>query len=223
MLAVKASRDAVNPRPKTPGFLFFIGTGSHRALVGEMAARRNQAFAGAVSVDFPLLGREYVDFVLERLAREGLERLPKAEAVMEAFEVLGRRPEELVKALRLTMMPVEGRVDARAALPAVARTLRAEAAGLELMKVDQMGRLASALFARVAAADDAARGLFGRESLSTYEAALGRTVSAEEVQRVLNALVEANLVMRRGHGLYELADPFVRTIIRERDALLRMP
>jgi hypothetical protein len=29
--------------------------------------------------------------------------------------------------------------------------------------------------------------------------------------------------MRRGHGLYELADPFVRTILREREALSRMP
>ncbi|MEX5624669.1 ATP-binding protein, partial [Pseudomonas syringae] len=45
MLALKAARDAINPRPNTPGHFLFIGTGSHRAMVNELTARRNQAFA----------------------------------------------------------------------------------------------------------------------------------------------------------------------------------
>lgn len=44
LLALKAARDAINPRPNTPGYFLFIGTGSHRAQVSEMTAKRNQAF-----------------------------------------------------------------------------------------------------------------------------------------------------------------------------------
>jgi hypothetical protein len=48
LLALKSARDAINARPGTPGHFIFIGTGSHRALVSELTARRNQAFAGAI-------------------------------------------------------------------------------------------------------------------------------------------------------------------------------
>jgi len=41
LLALKAARDAINPRPGTPGHFLFLGTGSHRALVSELTARRH--------------------------------------------------------------------------------------------------------------------------------------------------------------------------------------
>jgi hypothetical protein len=40
---------------------------------------------------------------------------------------------------------------------------------------------------------------------------------------VLNELMVANVVMRRGHGLYGLTDPFVQEIWRERNALMLPP
>ena len=80
LLALKAARDAINPRPGTPGYFLFLGTGSHRALVSELTARRNQAFAGATSLPYPVLDQEYVRHVLERLRSEGMEALPSEEA-----------------------------------------------------------------------------------------------------------------------------------------------
>lgn len=67
LLALKAARDAINPRPGTPGHFLFLGTGSHRALVGELTARRNQAFAAATSLPYPVLDQNYVRYVLARL------------------------------------------------------------------------------------------------------------------------------------------------------------
>jgi len=52
---------------------------------------------------------------------------------------------------------------------------------------------------------------------------LGREVRADEVQVVLTELMVANVVMRRGHGLYGLTDPFVQEIRRERLAPMRPP
>ena len=66
--ALKAARDAINPRPDTPGHFLFVGTGSHRALVGELTARRNQAFTGATSVAYPVLDKAYIAYLLDRLA-----------------------------------------------------------------------------------------------------------------------------------------------------------
>jgi len=38
----------------------------------------------------------------------------------------------------------------------------------------------------------------------------------EEIQPVVNALLAANVLMRVGHGLYGVSDPFVQDIWRER-------
>ena len=76
LLALKAARDAINPKPGTSGHVLFLGTGSHRALVSELMARRNQAFAGATSLPYPLLNHAYVRHVLDRLREEGTGSAP---------------------------------------------------------------------------------------------------------------------------------------------------
>lgn len=223
LLALKAARDAINPRPGTPGHFIFVGTGSHRALVSELTARRNQAFAGATSIAYPVLDRDYVEYLLARLHAEGLTKQPSLEVATQAFRTLGARPEELLRALRelRSLLPAGG--DPDAFLPVIAGTLRSSAADVEFMKVEQLGALATAVFDRVAGAAGDAKGLFAGEALASYAGAVGREVRADEVQAVLNELMEANVVMRRGHGLYGLTDPFVQEIWRERNALMRPP
>ena len=73
LLALKAARDAINHRPGTPGHFIFVGTGSHRALVSELSARRNQAFVGATSIAYPVLDADYVTHLLERLRTNPLD------------------------------------------------------------------------------------------------------------------------------------------------------
>ena len=223
LLALKAARDAINPRPGTPGHFRFIGTGSHRALVSELTARRNQAFAGATSIPYPVLDKDYVEYLLARLGAEGLAKQPSLEVATQAFRTLGARPEEMLRALRelRSLLPAGG--DPDAFLPVIAGTLRSTAADIELMKVEQLGVLATAVFERVAGADGHAKGLFSGEALAGYGAAVGREVRADEVQAVLGELMAANVVMRRGHGLYGLTDPFVQEIWRERSALMLPP
>lgn len=48
----------------------------------------------------------------------------------------------------------------------------------------------------------------------------------EEIQPVVKELVAANLIMRKGHGAYQVTDPFVQQMWLERktmDAALRTP
>ena len=216
LLALKAARDAINPRPGTPGHFLFLGTGSHRALVSELTARRNQAFAGATSLPYPVLDQEYVRHVLQRLREEGMEALPSEAAAWASFQALGHRPEEFLRALGQLRASASSGLAPDQLLPVIAATLRGSAADLELLKVEQIGGLATAIFDRVARSDGPARGIFSAEAAAAYGETIGREVRVEEIQPVVNELLAANVLMRLGHGLYGVTDPFVQEIWRER-------
>ena len=222
LLALKAARDAINPRPDTPGRFLFVGTGSHRALVSELTSRRNQAFAGATSVAYPVLEGDHVDHLLARLDPGGAveaARTPSREVAVEAFATLGHRPEELLRALRLLRRELPPGGDPDAHLLVIAAALRTSAVDVEPAKVDGLGALAAAIFERVASGEGGGRGLFSAAAASGFSTRLGREVRIEEVQPLVNELVAANLIMRRGHGHYDITDPFVRRIWCEREAL----
>ena len=219
LLALKAARDAVNLQPHMPGSFLFIGTGSHRALVSELTARRNQAFAGATSLPYPLLGPDYVEDVLQRLGAAGITPLPSLDGAVACFETLGNRPEELRQALRQMHANASSGIEPDQLLPVIANTLRSKAVDVEISKMERIGSLALAVFSRVARADGPARGLFSAEAVAEYTKAVGREVRTEEVQSVVNDLLAENILMRPGHGRYDVTDPYVKEIWRERQAL----
>lgn len=208
LLSLKAARDAINPRPDTPGRFFFVGTGSHRAQLSELTSRRNQAFAGATSAQYPLLGQDYIEFLLARLAEQITpgQHLPELEVAVKAFELLGHRPEEMIKALR-EMVRQGG--DPGVVLPIVAQTLRTRAADNEFLKVENLGQLAVAVFSKVASSDGPVNKLFSSAAAADYSKVVGREVKVDEIQPVVTALMAENLIMRVGHGSYLVSDPFI--------------
>lgn len=217
LLAIKAARDAINPRPDTPGHFLFIGTGSHRAQVVGMTLQGKHAFAGATSVEYPTLDGDYVAYVLQGIAEEGAPVLPSLPVATAAFNLLGRRPEELIRALR--QLQREDPTEADRLLPVIASTLKGAAADVELRKLEDLGVLAGAIFDRVARVEGDASGLFTTDALAEYTATVGREVTADQVQRVSEELRDANLIVRKGHGTYAVTDPFVQQAWRERRML----
>lgn len=208
MLALKAARDAINPRPHTPGYFLFIGTGSHRAQVSSLTLQGKQAFAGATSLSYPTLGEDYVEYLLGAVGAEGA-KVPGLAVAVAAFRTLDHRPEEMIRALRMVQQYEGPQVDAF--FPVIALTLKTAAADVELRKIEDLGLLAMAVFGRVAAEEDGARGLFSAESVAAYGALVGHEVTTDQVQRVADDLRNANLIMRKSHGMYCVTDPFVRT------------
>ncbi|WP_291210588.1 AAA family ATPase [Hydrogenophaga sp.] len=166
MQAFKAARDAVNLTPDTPGHFIFIGTGSHRAQVVGMTVQGKNAFEGATSVDYPTLGEDYVEYVLQTLHQEGVKVIPSQPVASHAFGLLGRRPEELVRALR-TLQKYQPQ-EADLYLPVIAATLKEAAADIEIKKIEELGDLACAVFGRVANAEVEASGLFSASALGAY-------------------------------------------------------
>lgn len=221
LLAIKAARDSINPRPATPGHFLFIGTGSHRAQISELTAKRNQAFAGATSIPYPLLGKDYVEFLLSRVADQVSEdKLPSIDVASQCFDLLGNRPEEMIKAIKQMVMQ-EG--DPDVLLPIISSTIRSTTADNEILKMERLGSLAIAIFSKVAGSPDYAKGLFSADAAADYSLAVGREVKIDEIQPVVNALVAENLIMRVGHGSYTISDPFVKEIWQESRSLDLLP
>lgn len=215
--ALKAARDAVNSKPDTPGYFLFLGTGSHKSLITDMATRRSQPFTGAVATAYDLLGKDFVQWQLDRIAATKGVLLPSLDVAWEGFQVMGNRPEELLKAL---VQLQSTQVPADQAFPIICATLAAAAADVELRAIEEFGELGKAIFARIAAGkEDGVSGLFGAEALAYYSERTGAPVEVTQVQNLADKMITANLIARPGHGIYTVADPFVRKVWLDRAAL----
>ena len=217
LFALKAARDAVNTRPGTPGHLLFLGTGSHKSLVVDMATRRTQPFAGAVSTGYEPLGAEFIDWKVEQLRQiEGI-RLPSTGVMLQGFMTVGQRPEELQKALTLLQSRPE---DPDITFPILCAALSSAAAAVEMDTVDSLGALASAIFDRIVHGGEAGEsGLFSTDALQSYSQHSGMSVDTPQVQNMVDRMIAANIIHRQSHGVYAAADPMVRQAWRQRRVL----
>jgi len=220
LFALKAARDAVNTRAETPGYLLFLGTGSHKSLVADMATRRSQPFAGAVSAEYEPLGADFVRWKHEQLGRLDGIKLPSQEVMYQGFLAIGQRPEELQNALVL----LQSRPEApEVAFPIICTTLAAAASEVEISAVESMGALACAIFDRVVSGNESGEsGLFSADAVNAYSAQIGIAVDTPQVQNMVDRMIAANLIHRRSHGVYVVADPFVRQAWLQRKAMSLM-
>lgn len=219
LLALKAARDEINLAPDTPGYFLFVGTGSHRARVRELTIKGQQAFNGAMSEDFPVLEVDFVDWLLKEAALGA--RTPTREVAFDCFVRLGRRPEELMKAL-FALQHLPTFVDADQDLRAITEGVRQSAAGIDLARLDELGPLALAVFGYVCRqGGQGVKKLFSAATLEEYGTEVGRPVGAEEVQKVATLLVDSNILARDGHGIYGVSDPFVAEAYRGRINVLK--
>ena len=215
--ALKAARDAVNAKPGTPGYFLFVGTGSHKSLITDMATRRSQPFTGAVATNYDLLGRDFVQWQLDRIASTPGVVLPSPDAAWQGFQAMGNRPEELLKAL-VQLQSTQAPPDQAFAI--ISATLATAAADVELQAIQDFGDLGKAIFSRVTAGkEEGVAGLFSAEALADYSRQTGTLVEAPQVQNLTDKMVAANLIARPGHGIYAAADPFVRKVWLSRAAM----
>lgn len=205
LLAPKAARDEINLMPGTPGYFLFVGTGSHRARVRELTIKGKQAFNGPMSEDFPDLESDFVGWLLKE-ADLG-ERTPDLDVACDCFVRLGRRPEELMKAL-FAFQELPNFVNADQDLRAITEGVRQSVAGVDLARLDEPGPLA--VFGYVCKhGGQGVKKLLSAAKLEEYSAEVRRPVGAEEIQKVATLLVDSNILARDGHGIYGVSDPFV--------------
>ena len=216
MAALKAARDQVNGDPQARGHFLFIGTGSHRSFMNDMATKPSHPFAGAVTATFEPLPQDYVAWRLKQLAADRV-RLPSPGAAWRGFQTLGHRPEELERALGQFQAAPQG---SDAEFDLICATLAYAAADIEFARAGEIGgELGQMVFTRIAnGPEEGTRELYGKAALADYAATLGLPIEAKQVQNTVNGLVAANLIARIGHGRFIISDPYVRGIWRQRQA-----
>ena len=80
--------------------------------------------------------------------------------------------------------------------------------------------MASAIFNRVVQGNESGgSGLFSAEAISSYSEQIGMAVDTPQVQNMVDRMITANLIHRQSHGVYAVADPFVRQVWRQRKAM----
>lgn len=217
LFALKAARDAVNTRPDTPGHLLFLGTGSHKSLVADMATRRSQPFSGAVSAPYEPLGSAFVTWKAAQLQTIEGVRMPSHGVMNQGFTVVGQRPEELQKALVLLQTRTE---DPDVAFPILCSALASAAAAVEIDAIESLGALAVAIFDRIAQGSESGEsGLFSADAVSSYAQQIGAHVDTPQVQNMVERMIGANIIHRQSHGVYAAADPLTRQAWLQRKAM----
>lgn len=157
-----------------------------------------------------------MDYLFDRLGNGNDSSLPSRDLALQAFRTLCHRPEEMTKAMRQLRPGSPSGQNPDAYLPVIAATLRAAAADIELARVEQLGCLAGAIFARIASAGEGAKGISSGDATAEYGRVVGREVEAEEIQPMVDDLINADVVVRLRHGVYGVADPSVMEAWRDR-------
>ena len=215
LFSLKAARDSLNTDPGHYG-MQLVATGSNRDKLATLVNGREQAFYGADMVQFPTLGKDYVEWLVGRAKLD-----VDIGSATQVFQSLGCRPEPFRKALSQTRLQqavspgqepnemlanlaAQGVLDAKndflntvISLPPLQAVLLRELAADSLSgpEVRRSGLFSAAMKARLLARLDADIGT-----------AHGVSVETPSVQNALDKLREQNFLWRSQRGSYAVED-----------------
>lgn len=222
LFALKAARDELNSS-RHHG-LRVIATGSSRDKLAMLRNSRDQAFYQAPLQNFPALGREYVEWLLNRVK---LSVELNVDFVYEQFVAAAHRPEILTTAL--SALHFEPELDAAKAPGRLRELVGEQVAELnkETLRVLHSLTPLQAAVLRVMAARGERFAPFESATLTAYETMLnesGRpaTVNESAVQQALLVLQERSLVWRAARGVYALEELSLADLMRS-EGMLSVP
>lgn len=216
LFSLKAARDSLNTDTGLYG-MQMVATGSNRDKLASLVNSRDQAFYGADLIPFPTLGADYVKWVLER-SKIAVD----LESAVQAFKLLGNRPEPFRQALTHTRLKiVTGEVTEAAgeALIAAANAVNEGAKTNFLNTVSSLPPLQSALLQEIAleesrGPDVRKTGVFTAAMRKRLNARLEKEVGPDHgiptepsnVQTAMDKLREQSFLWRSQRGHYTLED-----------------
>ena len=209
LFALKAARDELNSSRHNG--LRIVCTGSNRDKLAMLRSGKDQAFFGAPLVNFPLLGRDYVEWFCNEV------KLPFSLAPAEVWPLFveaGCRPELLGSAADQFRFALG--VDMAAAPQQFADEVRRLAEELNEVArgvIHSLTPMQSAVL-RVMAASDQRYAPFEAATLEKYRKAMQLSGQAPDelkvdvpgVQQALIALQEKKLVWRAARGVYAVEE-----------------
>lgn len=207
---LKTAQQAINGRPNPPGHFLVVGVGGPASVLREMAYGRSQPLFGTRYVQLETLGEAYIQWVTSRWQGIPDIKLPSTNALTEGFKTLGYQPLHWQTALEILQTTV-GSPDQE--FSTICATLSRATAEADIQSIQKLGKLAQAVFDRVARRETA-NGIYADAALKRYGQSLGdgAEVSKSQVQKTIGRLLEAGWVTRNGDGEYLVADPLLEEV-----------
>ncbi|WP_259463823.1 hypothetical protein [Cupriavidus plantarum] len=206
MFGLKAARDAMNASGKAPD-LMLVFTGSSRDKLAHLVMNARMPFFGSLVTPFPLLDRKFTDEYtasVNTALASGNQFEP--DAVYEAFEMVGHRP-ELLRHLTSTIAIANES-------PYLSQRLRDDAGLVQERfwsevesEFASLSPLQQAVI-RAMALKEGQFSPFGEAAMRAYRTYLpaGATVNNATVQNAIDALREREILWKESRGTYEIED-----------------
>lgn len=189
---------------KQQGSVYAILTGSSRDQLNDLFFRaRAPMYEFASVIRFPLLGKEFIDYALERFRRL-TDRTLDGQEMLTAFERLDHRPKLLARLL--DHLEVHAQLSVADALDA----LQAERGGEHDFAGAwrALSALQQAVLARVAASAE----IYSAKALENYRARLGTTVNPGSVKRAVDQLRKKGMLTKLSEGLIFESNTFLEFV-----------
>ncbi len=205
MFAIKSARDQINSVSRTPDLMLTF-TGSNRDKLAQLVIKKDQPFFGAELIPFPLLGRDYTDFVTEKVNQAlAANNQFNKDSVWEVFQLTGHRPE----ALRQLM----GRVALNHDAESFSDLLKQDAYVWhgqiwEEFEHDFNGlTLLQQAVLKVLILEGRSASLFSEESVERYRQEIQQeSLSTSTVQMAVQALRDQGFIWQSSRGAYGIED-----------------
>jgi hypothetical protein len=225
LFALKAARDELNSSAHHG--LRIVATGSNRDKLAMLRNSKEQAFFGAPLVNFPPLGKDYIEWFVGHLPF--MQELD-VEQVYQWFVEAAYRPEILGGAVDALIYDLDARPGQFAGRLRWLVQEQVRASNEEALRVvHSLTPLQSAVL-RVLAQAGPEYAPFEARTMERYRATLaaiapGSKVEPEttNVQQALVALQEKSLVWKAARGVYALEDTFLAELMRNAGMLGRSP
>jgi hypothetical protein len=223
LFALKAARDELNSTHHHG--LRVVCTGSNRDKLAMLRNSKDQAFYGAPMVNFPMLGKDFIDWFCEKA---DLPFPLSPDKVLPVFAEAGYRPELLGSAADTLRFNFEVSTDAGPdTFEREVRLLASEMNEVQRKVVHSLTPIQQVVL-RVMAATGSNYAPFEAATMELYRKGLRLAGGAEEevkvdvpnVQQALLALQEKKLVWRAARGVYAVEEQTVADILAA-DGLLR--
>lgn len=211
MFALKAARDLINMSENPNKMIRLIFTGSDRERLASLRNHKASAFFGSAMVrDMPLLGKDFIQWFCEAMAKPIKLNVDE---VMTVFEEAGHRPEFLTMALGSVSLEFDTDDEARAErfFELVRADIQSEADAL-FDEVNALAPLNLAILAVLAKNPGIAP--FSQDAYQAYQSILNDKlmeedvkVSSSTVQASLSLLRAKDMIWRMDRGRYEVEKP----------------
>jgi hypothetical protein len=206
MFALKAARDHLN-RSNEVTKLMLVFTGSHRDKLAHLVLKKDQPFFGASITPFPLLGfdfaKYFTDWANESLAEDNQL---SADAVYEAFKLVGHRPEMLRNIIGQITLAGESE-NLTSILKDRAREFHDQMWYEMESDFNALNPLQKAVLQVMISKRGTSYPPFSEDSMQAYQKITGgATISTASIQTAIEVLRERGLIWNPSRGYYALED-----------------